>query len=85
MFEGNLGVNPHVPKPEVCDEYNVLCNYPMNPNKAGYRYLQLVKSEWNTTFETTGGNIKSNILNFYDGSYEIIASNDDGDVILVQG
>ena len=53
MFESNVeGMptqNPIIPKPDVCDEFNVLCNYPLNPNAAGYRWLELVKNEWNTT------------------------------------
>ena len=36
MFEGNLGWEPHVPIPEDCDEFDVLCNFgAMKPNKAG--------------------------------------------------
>ena len=75
MFEGNLNIKPHVPKPEVCDDYNVLCNFPMNPNEAGYRYLQLVKSEWNSTFETTVGEITKGVTTLFDGSYEISLHN----------
>ena len=28
---------------------NVLCNYPLGPNQAGYEYLKMVKDEWNST------------------------------------
>ena len=43
MFEGNLGWEPHVPVPEDCDEFDVLCNFgAMKPNKAGdYKYNQM--------------------------------------------
>ena len=34
---------------DTCDEYNVLCNYPLGPNEAGYEYLKMVKQEWNST------------------------------------
>ena len=50
LFEGNLSGNDQiVPKPEICDEFEPLCNYPLNPNQAGEVYLNLVKREWNTT------------------------------------
>ena len=44
LFESNLDFgDPVVEKPDVCDEFNVLCNYPLNMNLAGETYLNLVK------------------------------------------
>ena len=90
LFEDNLGhldwASPIIPKPEVCDEYNVLCNYPLNANAAGLRYLELVKHEFNTT----SGHANVDDLNLarldeevrlFPGEYEIKVLDGEGNVI----
>ena len=50
LFESTMTFGDEVvAKPEVCDAYDVVCNYPLNPNKAGVRYLNMIKRDWNTT------------------------------------
>ena len=34
------------------DEYNVLCNYPLGPNEAGYEYLKMIKERMMTHIMT---------------------------------
>ena len=77
LFESNLQIGDEVvPKPEVCDEFNVLCNYPLNPNAAGVRYLELVKREWNTTSGNGNvdfldlGRLSSSVM-LFKGEYEV--------------
>ena len=42
MFEGKIGTNAE-PLPEVCDEFDPVCNYPYNPNKGFYGVKFLLK------------------------------------------
>jgi hypothetical protein len=44
-FCNDLGdcADPKIEKPEVCDEFNVVCNYPMKPNAAGVAFLEMIK------------------------------------------
>ena len=67
MFEGKVD-DESVPKPENCDPLNVVCNYPLNPNQAGVRWLELVKAQWNSS--TTLENLDHNLQMFH-GDYEI--------------
>ena len=68
FWEGDFGSDA-VPKPEVCDDQNFVCNYPLNPNAAGVRWLELVKGEWNSsmTFNPTETDMKT----MYHGDYNI--------------
>ena len=69
MFEGKDGPNA-LPKPDDCDEENVLCNYPFNPNKAGEKWLNLVKKEWNSTQVLAFEDI-TKPLRLFHGLYEV--------------
>ena len=69
MFEGKDGSSA-VPKPEKCDSENVLCNYPFNPNKAGEKWLNLVKKEWNSTQVLEKSDFNKS-LKLYQGKYQI--------------
>ena len=69
LFEGKDGSNA-VPKPEKCDSDNVLCNYPLNPNKAGEKWLNLVKKEWNSTQVLEKSDLNQ-ALKLYQGKYQI--------------
>lgn len=52
FWEGKEGTDA-VEKPDACDEHNVLCNYPLNPNAAGVRWLELVKGRVESTSYTS--------------------------------
>lgn len=70
----------------MCDEFNVLCNYPLNANAAGLRYLELVKQEFNTT--SGHSNVDDLDLarleeevKLFPGEYEIKVFDEDGNII----
>ena len=68
FWEGDFGTDA-VSKPEVCDDQNFVCNYPLNPNAAGVRWLELVKGEWNSsmTFAATD----TDVVPMFHGDYTI--------------
>ena len=70
LFEGDLtGYDEPVAKPENCDEYEPICNFPLKPNVAGQAYLNLVKRDWNTT--SGNGNVDDLTLERLEGRFSV--------------
>jgi len=90
LFVDNLGdlewADPIVPKPDDCDEFNVVCNYPMNPNSAGVKYLEMIKKEFNTTtghenVDELGLVRLDEAVKLFPGEYEVRVIDAEGNLI----
>ena len=87
LFESNLNIGDEpVARPEVCDEYDVVCNYPLNPNRAGVRFLNMIKRDWNTT--TGNGNVDFldmdrliEPVDLFKGDYKVSVFNEQNELI----
>ena len=76
---GDSTVKDPIITSDTCDEYDVLCNYPLGPNEAGHEYLKMIKQEWNSTQTIQTADL--NKLSVFKGDYDVVLYNGDGDII----
>ena len=77
--QGDATVKDPIVTSDSCDEYDVLCNYPLGPNEAGHEYLKMVKQEWNSTQTIQVGDLDK--LSVFKGDYDVVLYDADGNIL----
>lgn len=57
--------------------------WPFFPNKAGNRWIDLVKGEWNSTFDVETNGAAQFDTRLYFGEYEMVQLDENGDILAV--